>query len=239
MTHVLHRSLSLSDADRRPAEKASMSTTPADRKYLDGCSGAAVSCLGHSDGRVKRAIAEQLRNGFPSPIPAISPTKPVERLAEKLAERAPGALDWAFFISGGSEAIEAALKMARQYFVERGETGRAKFIARRQSFHGNTLGALAAGGNHWRRAQFEPLLIETHRIEPCYEYRGRGLEETPERYGLQDGRRAGEQDPRTRAGHRGRLHRRDRDGRDRGRRPPHGGVLSGESARSATATASC
>ena len=74
-------------------------------------------------------------------------------------------------MSGGSEAVEAALKMARQYFVERGEPQRRHVIARRQSYHGNTLGALAAGGNEWRRAPFSPLLIETHHIDPCFAYR--------------------------------------------------------------------
>ena len=132
---------------------------------------------------MKRAIAEQLER-IPFARTSYFTNDSVERLAAKLAERAPGALDWAFFVSGGSEAVESAQKMARQYFVERGETGRSKLITRRQSFHGNTPGALAAGGNRWRRANFEPLLIETHRIEPCYEYRWRRSEETPEIYGL-------------------------------------------------------
>ena len=74
--------------------------------------------------------------------------------------------------------------MARQYFVEKGEPSRRHIITRRQSYHGNTLGALAAGGNQWRRAQFEPLLFETHHIAPCYEYRDRGEGETAEAYGL-------------------------------------------------------
>ncbi len=182
MTHVFHRSLSGAMPTVSHGEGVYLYDTGG-KAYLDGCGGAAVSCLGHSDGRVKRAIADQLRK-IPFAHTAYFTNEAVERLAEKLAQRAPGALDWVFFVSGGSEAIESALKMARQYFVERGETGRTRFITRRQSFHGNTLGALAAGGNRWRRAQFEPLLIETHRIEPCYEYRGRNLEETPETYGL-------------------------------------------------------
>ena len=182
MTHVFHRSLSGTMPTVSHGDGVYVYDT-AGREYLDGCGGAAVSCLGHSDSRVKQAIAEQLER-IPFAHTGYFTNDSVERLAAKLAERAPGALEWAFFVSGGSEAIESALKMARQYFVERGETGRSKFITRRQSFHGNTLGALAAGGNRWRRAQFEPLLIETHRIEPCYEYRGRKLEETPEIYGL-------------------------------------------------------
>jgi hypothetical protein len=88
-----------------------------------------------------------------------------------------------YFVSGGSEAIETALKLARQYFVERGEGERKHFIARRQSYHGNTLGALAVGGNEWRRKQFAPLLIDTFHVSPCYEYRDRHADETPEAYG--------------------------------------------------------
>ena len=182
MTHMFHRSLSGTMLTVSHGEGVYVYDTEG-REYLDGCGGAAVSCLGHSDGRVKQAIIEQLGK-IPFAHTSYFTNDAAERLAEKLAQRAPGALDWVFFVSGGSEAIESALKMARQYFVERGDTGRSKFITRRQSFHGNTLGALAAGGNRWRRAQFEPLLIETHRIEPCYEYRGRRLEETPETYGL-------------------------------------------------------
>jgi adenosylmethionine-8-amino-7-oxononanoate aminotransferase len=98
-------------------------------------------------------------------------TEAAERLADRLAENAPAGIDHVYLVSGGSEAMEAALKMARQYFVETGEPQRRAIVARRQSYHGNTLGALATGGNAWRRAQFEPLLIETHHIDPCYAYR--------------------------------------------------------------------
>jgi adenosylmethionine-8-amino-7-oxononanoate aminotransferase len=88
-----------------------------------------------------------------------------------------------YFVSGGSEAMEAALKLARQYFVETGETARAHFVGRRQSYHGNTLGALAVGGNAWRRTQFAPLLIGAEHIAPCYAYRERKEGETDEAYG--------------------------------------------------------
>jgi adenosylmethionine-8-amino-7-oxononanoate aminotransferase len=87
-------------------------------------------------------------------------------------------------VSGGSEAVEAAIKLARQYFLEIGQPERHHVIARRQSYHGNTLGALAAGGNEWRRAQFAPLLVPTTHISPCYAYRGQADDETPEQYGL-------------------------------------------------------
>ncbi|MGA8714457.1 MAG: aspartate aminotransferase family protein, partial [Roseiarcus sp.] len=98
-------------------------------------------------------------------------SEPAERLADRLVENAPPGIDHVYLVSGGSEAVEAALKMARQYFVETGEPQRRAIVARRQSYHGNTLGALATGGNARRRAQFEPLLIETHHIDPCYAYR--------------------------------------------------------------------
>ncbi|MGO4833230.1 aspartate aminotransferase family protein, partial [Rhizobiaceae sp. 2RAB30] len=105
-----------------------------------------------------------------------------EQLADLLVADAPSGLSHVYLVSGGSEAIEAALKMARQYFVEKGEPQRRHIIARRQSYHGNTLGALAAGGNEWRRAQFAPLLIETHHIDPCYAYRLQQAGESDEAY---------------------------------------------------------
>jgi adenosylmethionine-8-amino-7-oxononanoate aminotransferase len=149
------------------------------REYLDACGGAAVSCLGHSDARVKQAIADQL-DRIPFAHTAFFTSEAAETLADRLAAAAPGNLDRVYFVSGGSEATETVLKLARQYFVETGEPGRRNVITRRQSYHGNTLGALAAGGNQWRRAQFEPLLFETHHIAPCYEYRDRRDDETSE-----------------------------------------------------------
>ena len=88
-----------------------------------------------------------------------------------------------YFVSGGSEGMEAALKIARQYFVETGQPGRTRFVARRQSYHGNTLGALAVGGNEARRKTYGPILVDVHRVSACYEYRDRRAEESPEAYG--------------------------------------------------------
>ena len=88
-----------------------------------------------------------------------------------------------YLVSGGSEATEAAIKLARQYHLERGQPRRTRLIARRQSYHGNTLGALAAGGNEWRRAPFAPLLTEVSHIAPCYAYRGQAKGESAEAYG--------------------------------------------------------
>ncbi len=138
--------------------------------YLDGSGGAAVSCLGHSDQDVVDAIKNQLDQMAFAHTSFLS-SAPAEALADLLIAHAPPGLERVYFVSGGSEAVEAALKMARQYYVEIGQPERSKIIARRQSYHGNTLGALAVGGNAWRRAQFDPLLIDVSHIAPCYAYR--------------------------------------------------------------------
>lgn len=182
MDHVFHRypKTSLPVIDRG----AGVYVYDTDGKeYLDACGGAAVSCLGHSDAGVKQAIIDQL-DRIPFAHTAFYTSEAAEVLADRLTAAAPGTLDRVYFVSGGSEATETALKLARQYFVEHGAPERRNVIARRQSYHGNTLGALAAGGNQWRRAQFEPLLFETHHISPCYEYRDRRDDETSEAYGL-------------------------------------------------------
>ena len=152
------------------------------KRYLDGSGGAAVSCLGHGDREVIDAIKAQL-DRLAYAHTGYFTSEPAEALADLLIENAPGRLDRVYLLSGGSEASEAALKLARQYFIERGEPGRHRLIARRQSYHGNTLGALAAGGNAMRRAPFAPLLIEVSHIEPCYAYRGKRDDESLEDYG--------------------------------------------------------
>ncbi|MBK5106245.1 MAG: aspartate aminotransferase family protein, partial [Burkholderiales bacterium] len=108
---------------------------------------------------------------------------PMEALAAELVENAPAGIERVYFCSGGSEAVEAALKLARQYYVEIGQAQRSHVIARGQSYHGNTLGALAAGGNLWRRKQFQPLLVEVSHVSPCYAYRGKQPEESDAAYG--------------------------------------------------------
>ncbi|MBR8059918.1 aspartate aminotransferase family protein [Burkholderia dolosa] len=147
------------------------------KRYIDACGGAAVSCLGHSNPRVIDAIVRQART-LPYAHTSFFTTEVAEELANRLVDAAPAGLDHVYFVSGGSEAIEAALKLARQYFVEKGEPQRRHFIARRQSYHGNTLGALAIGGNAWRREPFLPLLIEAHHVSPCYAYREQRADET-------------------------------------------------------------
>lgn len=152
------------------------------KRYLDASSGAAVSCLGHSHPAPIRAVQEQAARLAFAHTRFFS-NAPMEELARMLVEDAPAGLDRVYFVSGGSEGIEAALKLCRQYHVERGESQRRHVIARRQSYHGNTLGALAAGGNAGRRARFEPLLMHTTHIAPCYPYRDRRDTETLEAYG--------------------------------------------------------
>ncbi len=152
------------------------------KRYLDGSGGAAVSCLGHSDPDVRAALHAQLdRIAFAHT--GFFTTEAAEALADMLIDKAPAGIDRVYLVSGGSEAVEAAIKLARQYFLEIGEPQRHRVIARRQSYHGNTLGALAAGGNLWRRAQFAPLLTEVSHIAPCYEYRDRREDESQEAYG--------------------------------------------------------
>ena len=153
------------------------------KTYLDGSGGAAVSCLGHGDPEIIDAVKAQLdtvafaHTGFFT-------SKPAEALADLLIEHAPEGIDRVYFVSGGSEANEAAIKLARQYFLEKGEPRRHKLIARQQSYHGNTLATLSAGGNVWRREPYTPLLTDVSHIDPCYAYRHKRDDETDAEYGL-------------------------------------------------------
>jgi adenosylmethionine-8-amino-7-oxononanoate aminotransferase len=180
--HVLHRT-SLMEPPLAVGGEGCFLFDAAGRRYLDASGGAAVSCLGHGHRAVIEAIQRQATKLAYAHTSFFS-NEPMEALADFLVERAPGSLSKVYFVSGGSEAVEASLKLARQYFVERREPQRACFIARRQSYHGNTLGALAVGGNEARRRQFAPLLIEVPRICACYEYRDRRPGESLEAYGL-------------------------------------------------------
>jgi adenosylmethionine-8-amino-7-oxononanoate aminotransferase len=180
-THVLHRSI----AHRYPVAVSGRGVFIRDatgKDYIDASAGAAVSCLGHSHPDVLAAMRAQM-DSLEYAHTSFFTTRAAEDLADDLVAHAPEGLDHVFYVSGGSEAIEAALKLARQYFVERGEPNRRHVIARRQSYHGVTLGALAVGGREWQRQKFAPLLIETHHVSPVYEYRDRAPHETAETYG--------------------------------------------------------
>jgi adenosylmethionine-8-amino-7-oxononanoate aminotransferase len=182
MNHVFHRVLG--EALPVAVEGDGIHIVDRDgKRYIDASGGAAVSCLGHSDPDVRRAIIEQTEK-LSYAHTSFFTTDVAEELADGLIAKAPAGLDRVFYVSGGSEAIEACLKLARQYFFEIGKPERRHIIARRQSYHGITLGALAAGSHKWRTEPFEPMLFPTHHIAPCYAYRGQTSNEPDEAYGL-------------------------------------------------------
>lgn len=152
------------------------------RRYLDASGGPAVSCLGHNHPKVVAAIQKQAAE-VAYAYSLFFSTPAVEELAEMLVTQAPAGIEKAFFVSGGSEAVEGALKLARQYFLEIGQPQRRLFIARERSYHGNTLGALSLGGDVNRRLPYEPMLQPVSHIAPCYEYRHRRADESAEQYG--------------------------------------------------------
>ncbi len=140
---------------------------------IDGSGGAAVACLGHGHPRVNAALKAQV-DRLAYAHTALFSCESAEELADILVGHAPGGLTRAYFCSSGSEGNEAAIKMARQYFLEIGQPQRTRFIARRQSYHGNTLGALSASGNAMRRAPYQPILSPAFsHVSPCYAWRDR------------------------------------------------------------------
>jgi len=180
MSHAIHRSLLQNPAKAARGDGVYIIDSEG-KPFLDACGGAAVSCLGHSHPAVISAIREQVET-LPYAHTSFFTTDVMEDLAEKLVSNAPG-MGRVLLLSGGSETIEAALKLSRQYFVEVGQPDRHLYIARRQSYHGNSLGALSVGGNEWRREKFEPIMMPGHHIAPCFEYREIRDDETPEDYG--------------------------------------------------------
>ncbi|MEI8401141.1 MAG: aspartate aminotransferase family protein [Alcaligenaceae bacterium] len=180
MTHIIHRSLRVQPASAVSGKGIWIQDSQG-KSYIDASGGAAVTSLGHGQPDVIAAMHAQIdklayahTSFFTTPV--------AEELADELIRTAPTGMSHVYLVSGGSEAMEAALKMARQYFVEIGQNQRSHFIARRQSYHGNTLGVLAVGGNEWRRAPFAPLLVPATHISPCYPYREQPEGETDEQY---------------------------------------------------------
>ncbi len=152
------------------------------RTIIDGSGGAAVACLGHGHPRVLEAMRAQM-DKLTYAHTALYSCESAEALADLVLEGEPGGLTQLYLCSSGSEAMEAALKLSRQYFWEIGQPSRQKYIARRQSYHGNTLGALAAGGNAMRRAIYQPILSDVFsHVAPCYAYRDRGPAESDADY---------------------------------------------------------
>jgi adenosylmethionine-8-amino-7-oxononanoate aminotransferase len=181
MSHLVHRNLRAQPPLAVRGEGIYLYEADG-RQVIDGSGGAAVACLGHGNQRVIGAIKAQL-DELCYAHTALYSCASAEALADVLVGHAPGGLTHAYFCSSGSEGNEAALKMARQYFLEISQPQRTKFIARRQSYHGNTLGALAAGGNAMRRAPYAPLLSDAFsHVSPCYAYRDRGDDESEAQY---------------------------------------------------------
>ncbi|MEJ1170827.1 aspartate aminotransferase family protein [Variovorax sp. CCNWLW235] len=182
MTHVFHRHLRQSPPVAA-GSKGMFIRDAEGREYLDASGGAAVSSLGHAHPEVLAAMHAQL-DRLAYAHTSFFTSEVAEQLADELISSAPEGISHVYLVSGGSEAVEAALKMARQYFVEIGQPQRTHFIARRQSYHGNTLGALAVGGNAWRREPFAPILVPATHVAPCYPYREQRADESAEQYGL-------------------------------------------------------
>ncbi|MFB6506651.1 aspartate aminotransferase family protein [Streptomyces sp. NPDC002466] len=179
MSHVIYKTL-----DSRPIRAAGGSGVWLEdhegRRYLDTCGGVGVSSLGHRHPRITRAAERASRDLAWAHAGAFT-SDPAEELAEMLAAWS-GGLPHVQFLSGGSEAMELALKVAYQYHAERGDTGRGLVISRRQSYHGSTLAMLAISGNRQRRSVFEPLLGPAEFVSPCYEYRDRLPDESADAY---------------------------------------------------------
>lgn len=181
MTNIFHRS------PRKPPALAvrgqgSFLFDSAGQRYYDGSGGAAVSCLGHAHPEVAEAVIAQIRT-MEYAHTGFFTSEPAEQLASLLVQQSPPELGHVYFLSSGSEAVETALKMARQYHVERGQPSRRHNIARMQSYHGNTLGALAIGGHRGRKALYQPLLPESHHVSPCFARHYRLEGESDDAYG--------------------------------------------------------
>lgn len=176
-SHVLHRSTSQT-FDVAVAGDGLTITLADGRTVLDASGGAAVACLGHGSARIADVVARQTATLAYAHTSFFS-SEPAEALADYLLGHEPGGLSHAYFVSSGSEAVEACLKMARQYFVEQGEADRVHIIARRQSYHGNTFGALSVGGHPARRGFYEPMLMpHVSHVSPCFAFRGQAAHET-------------------------------------------------------------
>ena len=180
MSHIIHRNLRQTPPLAVSAQGMLVRDSQGNT-YIDASGGAAVSSLGHGHPDVLAAMHRQIdRTAYAHT--AFFTTEVAEELADRLVAGAPDGMAAVYFVSGGSEAMETAMKLARQYCIEAGQPRRTLFIARRQSYHGNTLGALAVSGNEWRRRPFAPLLIDVARVAPCYEYRDRAADQSLQDY---------------------------------------------------------
>jgi adenosylmethionine-8-amino-7-oxononanoate aminotransferase len=181
MSNLVHRNLKV-DPPIAISGKGIWLREASGHEVIDGSGGAAVACLGHGHPHVLAAMRAQLEK-LTYAHTALFSCESAEKLADMLVGHAPGGLTHAYFVSSGSEGMEAAIKMARQYFVEIGQPQRKHYIARKQSYHGNTLGALSAGGNAMRRAPYAPILSPAFsHVSACYAYRDRADHESDADY---------------------------------------------------------
>ena len=181
MTHVFHRNTKL----ELPVAVGGEGIYLIDRdgnRFIDGSSGAAVSSLGHNDPEIVAAIKDQA-DTLAYAHTQFFTTEIMETLADDLVNDAPAGIDKVYFTSGGAEAVESAVKLAREYFVKTGEPGRSHIISRQQSYHGTTIGALSVAGHVQRREPFLPLLVDMTHIAPCFAYRYQQADESLEDYG--------------------------------------------------------
>lgn len=184
MSHVLRRSLT-ADQPTIVRGEGSYLIDETGKRYLDACGGAAVSSLGHDNQAVRDAVTAQMQT-LSFAHTGLFTNEPAEKLADFLIARAPKGTGEGrvMYLGSGSEAMEAAMKLARQYHLERGDDARTKFIARAPSYHGNTLGALAVGGHAGRRAPFAAMLIDVEHIDAAYAYRMQSDGETEADFAL-------------------------------------------------------
>lgn len=180
MTQVFHRKLNGKLPMAASGDGAWLIDTEG-RRYLDGSSGTGISCLGHSNTAVRAAMHRQI-DALAFAHTTFLTNEPMERLAANLAPGLPDGAVW--FTTSGAEAVEAALKMTRQYFLEIGQPQREWIIGREDGYLGASLGALSAGGNRARRANFAPLLCgHMAHIERCFPKRDQLPDESEEAYG--------------------------------------------------------
>ena len=171
-SHILHRSFAQKPLKIVAGEGINLILEDG-KRIIDATSGPSVSCLGHSQPEVFDAITEHLRNNI-AYVYSGSPytNSSIEELAEMLLADKPGGLSKAIFVNSGSEATDAALKLAVQYWHERGQPKRTHFIARKQSYHGNTIGALCVSGHESRREFYQDFMSSNVSfVDPCYAYR--------------------------------------------------------------------
>ncbi|KAI1326236.1 exocyst complex protein exo70 [Xylariaceae sp. FL0255] len=180
---VLHRSLK-TNLPRLVGGKGNCLELEDGRKIFDASGGAAVACIGHGNSEVQQAIIEQISQ-VSYCLTSFYTTEVCEKLCQELVDSTRGLMKRAYIINSGSEAMEAAMKLARQYYLEKSppEPGRTQFISRHHSYHGATLGALSMGGHSARRAQYEPMLLNNvSKVSRCFAYRDKKLGESDEAF---------------------------------------------------------